>query len=88
MYLMGLLFFFIGFNNLRAVMNYFVEDIMGYGKGAITIASALLFGMSALCFYPTNLLSRKYGYRKIMLVFIYVNNIYFSTIFLRKDYTY
>lgn len=67
MYLMGLLFFFIGFNNLRAVMNYFVEDIMGYGKGAITIASALLFGMSALCFYPTNLLSRKYGYRKIML---------------------
>ncbi|MGN0943106.1 MULTISPECIES: MFS transporter [Fusobacterium] len=67
LYLLGLLFFFIGFNNLRAVMNYFVEDIMGYGKGAITLASALLFGMSALCFYPTNLLSRKYGYRKIML---------------------
>lgn len=67
MYLMGLLFFFIGFNNLRAVMNYFVEDIMGYGKGAITLASALLFGMAAICFYPTNLLSRKYGYRKVML---------------------
>lgn len=66
-YLFGLLFFFIGFNNLRAVMNYFIEDIMGLGKGAITIASALLFGMSALCFYPTNKLSKKYGYRKIML---------------------
>ncbi len=67
-YLFGLLFFFIGFNNLRAIMNYFIEDIMGLGKGAITIASALLFGMSALCFYPTNKLSKKYGYRKIMLI--------------------
>ena len=66
-YLFGLLFFFIGFNNLRAIMNYFIEDIMGLGKGAITIASALLFGMSALFFYPTNKLSKKYGYRKIML---------------------
>ena len=66
-YLFGLLFFFIGFNNLRAIMNYFIEDIMGLGKGAITIASALLFGMSALCFYPTNKLSKKYGYRKVML---------------------
>lgn len=67
-YLFGLLFFFIGFNNLRAIMNYFIEDIMGMGKGAITIASALLFGVSALFFYPTNKLSKKYGYRKIMLV--------------------
>ena len=66
-YLFGLLFFFIGFNNLRAIMNYFIEDIMGLGKEAITIASALLFGMSALFFYPTNKLSKKYGYRKIML---------------------
>ena len=30
-YLFGLLFFFIGFNNLRAIMNYFIEDIMGAG---------------------------------------------------------
>lgn len=67
-YLFGLLFFFVGFNNLRAIMNYFIEDIMGLDKSAITIASALLFGMSALCFYPTNRLSKKYGYRKIMLI--------------------
>lgn len=66
-YLFGLLFFFVGFNNLRAVMNYYIEDIMGYGKSAITLASAILFGMSGLCFYPTNLLSKKYGYRKVML---------------------
>lgn len=67
-YLLGLLFFFIGFNSLRAVMNYYVEDIMGYGKGSITLASALLFGVSALFFYPVNKISRKYGYRKIMLL--------------------
>ena len=48
-------------------MNYYVEDIMGYGKKEITIASALLFGAAAICFYPTNKLSKKYGYRKIML---------------------
>lgn len=70
-YLMGLLFFFIGFNGLRAIMNYYIEDIMGYGKAAITIASALLFGTSALCFYPTNLLSKRYGYRRIMLWCMY-----------------
>lgn len=58
-YLLGLLFFFVGFNTLRATMNYYVEDIMGYGKGQITIASAILFGMSALFFYPTNKISKK-----------------------------
>jgi len=66
-YLFGLLFFFVGFNTLRATMNYYVEDIMGYGKTQITIASAMLFGMSALFFYPTNKISKKIGYRKIML---------------------
>lgn len=67
-YLFGLLFFFVGFNNLRAVMNYYIEDIMGMGKAEITVASALLFGTSALFFYPTNKASKKYGYRKIMLI--------------------
>lgn len=66
-YLFGLLFFFIGFNNLRAIMNYFIEDIMGYDKKAITLGAAILFGTSAVFFYPTNLLSKKYGYRKVML---------------------
>ena len=67
LYLFGMMFFFIGFNNLRAIMNYYVEDIMGYEKKQITIASAILFGAAAICFYPTNKLSKKYGYRKIML---------------------
>ncbi len=67
LYLFGMMFFFIGFNNLRAIMNYYIEDIMGYGKQAITLASAILFGAAAICFYPTNKLSKKYGYRKIML---------------------
>ena len=66
-YLLGLLFFFVGFNNLRAVMNYYVEDIMGYGKNAITLASVILFGTAAAFFYPTNKVSKKYGYRKVML---------------------
>lgn len=67
-YLLGLLFFFVGFNNLRASMNYYIEDIMGLGKGSITVASALMFGVSALFFYPTNKLSGKYGYRSLMIL--------------------
>lgn len=67
-YLLGLLFFFTGFNTLRTCINYYVEDIMNLGKSDLTLISAILFGSSALFFYPTNLLSRKYGYKKLMLV--------------------
>lgn len=67
-YLLGLLFFFVGFNNLRAIMNYYVEGVMGYGKGMITVAAGILFGTAALFFYPTNLATRKYGYKKLMLL--------------------
>lgn len=81
-YLFGLLFFFVGFNNLRAVMNYFIEDIMGTGKTQITIASALLFGMSALFFYPTNKASKKYGYRKIMLLCLSLLILFTTMLFL------
>ena len=67
LYLLGLLFFFIGFNTIRTVLNYYVEDIMKLGKEYITIISAIFFGTAALSFYPVNRLSRKLGYRKIML---------------------
>ncbi|HOJ65099.1 MAG TPA: MFS transporter [Spirochaetota bacterium] len=67
-YLMGFLFFFLGFNILRASMNYYVEDLMGMGKGAITIASAILFGVSAIFFFPINRLSKKIGYKMPMLI--------------------
>lgn len=67
-YLTGFLFFFLGFNILRACMNYFVVDIMGKDETAITIASALLFGASAVCFYPVNLISRKFGYKIPVLI--------------------
>lgn len=66
-YLFGLLFYFVGFNNLRAVMNYYVEDIMGQGKTGITLAAGILFTVAALFFLPTARLSKKIGYRKVML---------------------
>lgn len=66
-YLLGLLMFFIGFNSIRASMNYYIEEIMGYGKLEITISSALLFFVSALFFYPVGNLCKKIGYRKVML---------------------
>ena len=66
-YLGGFLLFFVGFNNLRASINYFVIDIMLLAPGSITIVSALLFGVAAIFFYPINKLSSKIGYRKPML---------------------
>ncbi len=67
LYLFGLLFFFIGFNALRQSVNYYVEVVMGLGKMSITLASALLFLVAALFFYPVNRLSKRMGYRKPML---------------------
>ncbi|MCK8818171.1 MFS transporter [Natroniella sulfidigena] len=67
-YLLGFMFFFLGFNILRASINYYVEEIMGYGKGMITVVSALLFGAAAISFYPINRLARRIGYKKPMLV--------------------
>lgn len=67
LYFFGMMFFFIGFNNLRVIMNYYVEDIMGYGKWEIILVLVVLFGLVVICFYLINKLFKKYGYRKIML---------------------
>ncbi len=69
-YLLGFLFFFLGFNTLRASMNYYVQDVMGYGTASITLASALLFGCAAISFYPVNRLAKRVGYKRPLLVFL------------------
>lgn len=71
-YLGGLLFFFVGFNILRASINYYVTDIMLKSPAAITLVSALLFGVSALFFIPVNKAASKFGYRKLMLLFLFM----------------
>lgn len=67
LYLGGFLFFFIGFNTLRTCINYYVEDIMGYGKAYITYASAALFLTAGAFFYPINRLSRRLGYKRLVM---------------------
>jgi len=69
-YLGGFLFFFVGFNTLRTCINYYVEDIMGYGKEYITYSSGALFLMSGVFFYPVNRLSKKFGYKKLVIIFL------------------
>ena len=71
-YLGGLLFFFVGFNIMRGSINYYVTDVMKMGSSGITAASALLFGVSAVFFYPVNRLSRIAGYRKLMLASLFL----------------
>ncbi|MFW5961716.1 MAG: MFS transporter, partial [bacterium] len=67
-YLFGFMFFFLGFNILRASINYYVEEVMGFDKIAITAASALLFAVAALSFYPINRLAKKINYKKPMQI--------------------
>ena len=67
-YLGGLTFFFIGFNILRATMNYFVVDIMGKSPAMITPVSALFFGTAALFFYPVRKFAYRFGYKIPMLI--------------------
>lgn len=66
-YLLGLLMFFVGFNSIRSVINYYVEVIMGYGKVEITQASALLFVVAAIFFKPVEKMCIKIGYKKVMI---------------------
>ncbi len=81
-YLIGFLFFFLGFNILRACMNYFVIDIMGKDEKAITLASAIMFGTAALCFFPVNLLSKKFGCKKPMVISLILLSIGSFSLFL------
>ena len=80
-YLGGFFLFFIGFNNLRASINYFVIDIMLLPPGAITTVSALLFGVAALFFYPINKLCSRIGYRIPMLISLVFLTIASGTLF-------
>ena len=68
----GLTFFFIGFNILRATMNYFVVDIMGKSPAMITPVSALFFGTAAFFFYPVKKISYRFGYKTPMLISLFM----------------
>lgn len=72
LYLFGFMFFFLGFNILRASINYYVEEVMGFDKIAITTASALLFAAAAISFYPVNRLAKKINYKKPMQISLFL----------------
>lgn len=61
-------------------MNYFIEDIMGYGKSAITLGAAILFGTSAYASI-LQIYFQKYGYRKVMLGVLFTGYIHYYVMF-------
>ena len=54
------------------MINYYVVSIMQKPKGIITLISVILFGSAALCFPITNKLSKKYSYKKVIIVDIII----------------
>ena len=67
-YFTAFFFFFVGFNLLRGMINYYVVSIMKKPKSVITLVSVILFGSAALCFPITNKLSKKFSYKKVIIV--------------------
>lgn len=67
-YFLGYLLFFSGFNILRGVMTYYVVLIMNERINMVSIVSFVLFGVAGLFFPITNKYSRKYSYKKILII--------------------
>lgn len=67
-YFLGLFFFFCAFNIIRGSLAYYVNLILHKNAGFVTIVSAIIFLTSAIFFPITGYLTKKYGFKKIMIV--------------------
>ncbi len=68
LYFMGFVFFFSGFNILRGVLTYYLTIIMGMPIEKMTLITGVLFGTSGIFFPITNMLGKKYSYKKILIL--------------------
>ena len=68
LYFAGFFFFFSGFNILRGVLTYYLTIIMELPIKQMTVISAILFGMAGICFPITNILGKKFSYKKILVL--------------------
>lgn len=68
LYFLGYFFFFSGFNILRGVLTYYLTIVMKLPISNMTIITMVLFGVAGLCFPITNMLSKKYSFKKILIL--------------------
>ena len=68
LYFLGYFFFFSGFNILRGVMNYYISLVMKREMSYLTVTTLILFGVAGLFFPVTNKLGKKYSYKKILVL--------------------
>lgn len=68
LYFIGFFFFFCGFNVIRNVLPYYSTLILNQKYSFVTTLSAVMFGASAIFFPITNMLSKKFSSRNIMVV--------------------
>lgn len=67
-YLVGTVLFFFGFNIIRAAAPYYVEVSMGQTLDQVPIVMGATFGVAGLSFPLVNLVARKIGKRKTMML--------------------
>lgn len=71
-YFLGLFFFFSAFNIIRGSLAYYVSLILNRDASFVTVVSAILFATSAVFFPITNFFTKKYGFKKMMIVDILI----------------
>ncbi|WP_067141940.1 MFS transporter [Oceanivirga salmonicida] len=68
LYFLGLFCFFTGFNVIQTSLSYYVSSILDEGTKVTSFLSTLLFIASAIFFPITNILTKKFGFKKIMIL--------------------
>ncbi len=68
LYFLGFFCFFSGFNIIQTALAYYVTSILGGSGGMVSSLSTLLFIAAAVFFPITNKLTKKYGFKKIMIL--------------------
>lgn len=67
LYFLGFFFFFSGFNIIRNCVSYYVTAFLELTEAQASLPTTILFLASALFFPVTQKLTKKYGYKLIML---------------------
>lgn len=67
-YFLGLFFFFSAFNIIRGSLAYYVSLILHKNSSYVTVVSTIIFLTSAIFFPITGKMTKKYGFKKMMIL--------------------
>lgn len=72
LYFLGFFLFFSSFNIIRGSLTYYVSLILNKNASFVTLVSVALFATSAVFFPITNIMTKKYGLKKMQILDIII----------------